>query len=261
MSNSHVAPARAYGKRTQALAKHAEEIRRLGRHAAQEIIEIGGHLIEAKKLAGHGSWGAWLEMEFGWSERSAQNFIRVAEMAKSANVADLNVDVSSLYLLAAPKTPAAAIEAVAKRSDAGEKLSLADIKDVIAKARPPQTGNVVSIERGKPEPQEPEPEAKTGEILTDSKYRTLQIVTARSKFVGDDGQGNHRVKTETLYDHRDDPDHRHSTAAVRLISALSEIYGCIDDYDSGTFLGCVLAQDSRFEQPKVLVLLCHKHLR
>jgi len=54
----------------------------------------------------------WLDREFGWKERTAQNFIQVFEASKSVNFTDLDLPVSSLYLLAAPSTPETARDAV-----------------------------------------------------------------------------------------------------------------------------------------------------
>ena len=71
-----------------------------------DVIEIGRRLAECKEHVGHGGWLPWLEREFGWKERTAQNFMQVHALAsKSAKFADLNVDVSALYLIAAPSTP------------------------------------------------------------------------------------------------------------------------------------------------------------
>ncbi|HLH23292.1 MAG TPA: hypothetical protein VK066_12275 [Chloroflexota bacterium] len=47
---------------------------------------------------------AWQRAEFGWSERTARNFMEVAERFKSAKFADLPAP-SVLYLLAQPNTP------------------------------------------------------------------------------------------------------------------------------------------------------------
>jgi hypothetical protein len=49
----------------------------------------------------------WIDREFGWSERTARNFMSVHEMlsSKSATVADLAIDAKALYALAAPSTP------------------------------------------------------------------------------------------------------------------------------------------------------------
>lgn len=40
-------------------------------------IEIGRRLEEAKAMLPHGEWGAWLKRELGYSQSTAQNFMRV----------------------------------------------------------------------------------------------------------------------------------------------------------------------------------------
>jgi hypothetical protein len=131
---------------THALAEHAEAIRRLGRRAVQDIIEIGSRLIEAKKIAPHGAWLPWLDHEFGWTERTARRYMSVAELAaKSDNVSDLNVPISALYSLAAPSTPAEAIDEIAERSAAGKRLSISVVRQTIAAARPAATVRTVRL--------------------------------------------------------------------------------------------------------------------
>jgi hypothetical protein len=65
----------------------------------------------------HGQWLPWLNREFQWSERTARNFVAAYELAKdkSANFADFNLDISSMYLLAATSTPKKAIDEVFRR--------------------------------------------------------------------------------------------------------------------------------------------------
>ena len=105
------------------LAEHANEIRRLGKRAVADIIEIGKRLIAAKQLCGHGNWLSWLEREFGWAERTARNFMSAAELAaKSAIVADLNIDLGALYRLAAPSTPAEVVAKVVARGERARRL-------------------------------------------------------------------------------------------------------------------------------------------
>jgi hypothetical protein len=55
-------------------------------------------------------WLPWLKAEFGWSEMTAKRFVQVYRAFKSNNLVDLAIDVSSLYLLAAPKTTPAVRE-------------------------------------------------------------------------------------------------------------------------------------------------------
>jgi hypothetical protein len=61
------------------LVEHAALIRALGKRVIGDIIELGRRLTDAKRVAGHGNWLPWLERELGWSERTAQNFMRVYE--------------------------------------------------------------------------------------------------------------------------------------------------------------------------------------
>jgi chromosome segregation ATPase len=42
-------------------------------------IEIGNRLIEAKALIGHGEWGEWLEHSVSYSQRTANNLMKIAE--------------------------------------------------------------------------------------------------------------------------------------------------------------------------------------
>jgi hypothetical protein len=120
------------------LVEHAEAIRKLGKQA---VAEIGRRLTECKKIVGHGNWLPWLDREFGWSDRTALNFMRAYEMStKSENFSDLSLPISGLYLLAAPSTPEEARDEIIERAKAGEKVSTGTIKKTIAKARndPPE---------------------------------------------------------------------------------------------------------------------------
>jgi Protein of unknown function (DUF3102) len=116
-----------------ALAEHAEVIRVLGRRAIGDVIEIGRRLTICKKLCGHGGWLPWLKREF-CSADTALRFMQVADFAENRNLRDLEIPVSGLYLLAAPSTPEAARDEVIERSEAGERLTSAQVKETIAKA-------------------------------------------------------------------------------------------------------------------------------
>jgi hypothetical protein len=117
------------------LAEHAEAIRKYAKLTVESVIETGRHLTEAKKLVGHGNWLPWLEREFAWTEQTALNFMRVAELSKSKSVLDLNTPLSALYLLAREDTPPEAVEEIAERSARGERTSLSDAQRTVAKAR------------------------------------------------------------------------------------------------------------------------------
>lgn len=86
-------------------AEH-NELETILRDSMAKAVKIGGLLTEAKELAGHGAWGKWLSEHCQFSERSAQNYMRVfvnfPELSKSATVADLTYK-QALGLLTEPK--------------------------------------------------------------------------------------------------------------------------------------------------------------
>lgn len=112
------------------------EIKERTRRAAQDIIDIGTRLLDVKDRLGHGSFGVWLSAEFNWSERTAQNFMRVAAAFKNANFADLNFGASALYLLSEPSTPAPARELAIERAASGEYISHNVAKVIVAQHKP-----------------------------------------------------------------------------------------------------------------------------
>lgn len=116
------------------LAEIAERIRARVKTIREGVIETGKDLILARGRLGHGEWLPWLEHEFGWSERTAYNFISLAEAeadGKLAPVANLELPLKALYLLAAPSTP---IEAVAERAAQGQSLSLKVVEEEVKAA-------------------------------------------------------------------------------------------------------------------------------
>jgi hypothetical protein len=115
------------------MSEHAIAIRDLGKRSIDNVIEIGRRLTEAKAIAGHGEFGPWLDREFAWTERTAQNFMRVYELSKTKCVSDLNLPLAGLYLLAAPSTPERARDEVIERAAAGTPVSVADIRSSITK--------------------------------------------------------------------------------------------------------------------------------
>ena len=68
------------------------EILILKQQTAQNIIEIGKRLMAVKESLPHGEWGSWLKEKVDFTERTAQNFIRVAkEFSNTKAIADLGI--------------------------------------------------------------------------------------------------------------------------------------------------------------------------
>ena len=116
-----------------------EEIREKARgikgrlqRTARDIFEIGAMLTEAKARLPHGEWGNWLEQEFEMSDRMARRFMNSADRLLNKTDTLSVLPLSALYLLAAPSTPDAVVETVAGQAEAGEKVTVKDIKQAIA---------------------------------------------------------------------------------------------------------------------------------
>jgi hypothetical protein len=83
------------------LAVIANEIRARQAETIDDIIAIGGLLFEAKDQLDHGQWLPWVQQEFGYSARTAQNYMRAHKFAgKYENVVDLKLASTALYRLA-----------------------------------------------------------------------------------------------------------------------------------------------------------------
>lgn len=103
-----------------------EEILFYKRQAGSAIIEIGRRLNEAKERLSHGEWLPWLQEKVDFSERSAQNFMRLArEYEKSAEIADLGAS-KALALLALPDSERADFVA-GKHEVNGEEKTVAEM--------------------------------------------------------------------------------------------------------------------------------------
>lgn len=57
----------------------AERIHARQRRGVGMIVENGRDLLTVKEKMGHGRFGGWLRRKFGWSERTAQNYMNAAK--------------------------------------------------------------------------------------------------------------------------------------------------------------------------------------
>jgi hypothetical protein len=119
------------------LREHADAIRRACDRTIDGIVEIGHHLTEARKIARR-CWLSWLGTEFGWSGNRALDFMNIYKMSKKykfADLANLNIPFSNLSLLASPGTPEEVRDEVLKQAEAGQSVTVFDIRVKIAAAK------------------------------------------------------------------------------------------------------------------------------
>lgn len=115
----------------------ADRIREKVKKTLEDIIEVGNDLVAVRDALPHGQFGPWLRAEFGWTERTARNFMAVAERfgPKTEMISDLTIQPTAAYLLAAPSAPDEAREAAIERAEAGEQITTAVAKEILAETR------------------------------------------------------------------------------------------------------------------------------
>ena len=129
------APTRDIGTVTAEIRELCGQAKRM---ALMYAVEIGRRLVEAKNVLPHGAWGDWLKNEVEFSERSANNFMKLfaeygseqisifGAVSNSQTFADLPYS-KALQLLA---LPAEEREDFAQENDV-ENLSVRELQNAI----------------------------------------------------------------------------------------------------------------------------------
>jgi hypothetical protein len=122
------------------LAEKAAAIRTLALSAARNLAEIGKHLNEVKERFGRGDnpqFLAWALDMLGWSQATVYRYLRIFEFSQTGdfiNVDKIDLDVSSLYLLAAPSTTdEARAEVIEQATKTTKKITRAAVKKTVAR--------------------------------------------------------------------------------------------------------------------------------
>ena len=140
------------------LDDRANRIRQLTANVTHGIIQIGFELIAAKTEVGHGNWNNWLEKEFSWTQRTANNFMRIADrFGKLENV--FQFQPSQLQaMLALPEGDEN--EFIAVQADAGTPAEKQSVRDLQKSVKAFKAEKAVVAE-------EPTPDlSNTGEIFS-----------------------------------------------------------------------------------------------
>jgi hypothetical protein len=142
----------------ETMRQRAARIRSQQQGIARNIIETGRELIRAKAALPHGAFGPWLQAEFGWNERTAQRYMRAAEMLgeKSGTVSVLGA--TAIHALAARSTPQRVRDDVVTRLETGERVTAQTVLEQVRVAR--REAAVVPASRvSEPQVLEQEPDA------------------------------------------------------------------------------------------------------
>ena len=122
-------------------ADDARELRavaaRMRERMQADLIENGRDLIRVKERLARtaGAFGAWLQGEFGMSERTAQNYMSAArEFGDHAAVVAV-LPPGTVYALAAPSTPETIRQDVIRQVKEGKRPEPAAIRETITAAK------------------------------------------------------------------------------------------------------------------------------
>ena len=117
----------------QYLSDKAETIRSLYNKTCENILEMGKHLTEVKDTIGHGKFLSWLGDEFDWSERKAQDYIRIYKTFGSSEeeIRLENFSVRALRRLSSTSTPVSVREEMIERANVGESIGETEVKEAI----------------------------------------------------------------------------------------------------------------------------------
>ena len=120
-----------------------QEIRQLCQQAQATalmyIVEIGRRLVEAKGALPHGEWGGWLKNEVGFSQSTAENYMRLFEEYGASQITIFGASVDSQTFAKLPYSKALALLAVEREERekfaeeiGAEDLSVKELKAAIA---------------------------------------------------------------------------------------------------------------------------------
>ncbi len=119
-----------------ALRKSAADVRKHRADVAKGIFKkMGGpSSLQGIELP-HGQFGPWLEAEFDWTDRTARNYMMVAERLEGKTEIVSDLQPSTIYLLASPSTPETIRDEVVRRKAAGEHLADHVVKSLVVEAK------------------------------------------------------------------------------------------------------------------------------
>jgi hypothetical protein len=125
----------------------AVRIREQVKKTLETIIEVGTELGVMKEALPHGLFSPWLRAEFGWTERTARNFMAVAERfgPKTEIISDLAISPTAAYMLAAPSAPDEARQTAVERAEAGERITTTIAKEILAETRKKGPGKAARL--------------------------------------------------------------------------------------------------------------------
>jgi hypothetical protein len=170
------------------IRQKTDEIRERLQRSAQDIWEVGQRLADVRSHLKYGQFEAWLKAEFGWSRRTAYNFINVYEtFCDRANLSQVNIATSALYLLASPSIPSEVRQQYLEQAQSGQRLNHKDLVKQIrqnkAKPLPNADTAILSQVQDASSPKAPDGSESTGLHQLDNRYTDASLWSDKPEIV------------------------------------------------------------------------------
>ncbi len=194
------------------LTEIAGAIKFLARNTGQNVLHIGSHLLNARRLLEDG-FGDWLDRQFGWTVPAAVRLMRVA-VAFADTPVD-RFDPGALYALSAPTTPPQARQIAVAAAASGKRITAVHARDLIAASRPlPKKTKLVTRRESIDRDARPQAEGHDLELMAWAEVERLvgEGATVRCSRQGalDDDDAAGRPYTCTVYRPGREPQVAHS---------------------------------------------------
>jgi hypothetical protein len=113
---------------------------------AENVLQIGLHLIHVRMMVGRTHFQTWLRAEFQWSQATASNFMRVAKVFQDCDCLRF-FQPSALYILAGGQVTSAAREEALDVARNGEMITKCRATEILQKhsLTTPQPKRIVEL--------------------------------------------------------------------------------------------------------------------
>jgi len=98
-------------------------------------VVMGVDLLKLKHVLPHGQFGALLKREFQWTQKTAENYMKVARHFGAIIEPFSDLNLTTARALLAPSTPAKIRDELFARAEAGETITCGEVRQRIAEAK------------------------------------------------------------------------------------------------------------------------------
>ena len=113
----------------------ADRIKGRHQHQMAAVIGTGRDLRAMKELLEHGQYLKWLDAEFAWTDRTARNYMSVAQQFGDKTEIISDLPLTEVYRLASPSTPSSVRDAVVARLEAGDRVEPVEVREQVRDAK------------------------------------------------------------------------------------------------------------------------------